>query len=251
MIDYRNAPEPGCSGGSRSRGLFVDRRSLTTLQRVIQTASIIAWFGTSLSAMVYVSGLSEKRLDQARSSSAMASLWFQPNGWIETTFLVPIMLGLIVLVLNLRLISKATILALLIATLIGGSATAMRAYVMVMDDQVLIHPALPWHPDIRFALAGATVTARGCSLWHSKNSTHHEIIFKVRGGPGAGQTVDLGEAAGRDLGAWLAVMRDYDDGYLPLPLGAGANAAHDANCLQYWLGQLDRQQQAEFTHLLS
>jgi len=157
--------------------IFLDQRSLTAWQKVIQAISIFTWVGVGLAAMAYVSGPREGWLDQARSTSTMTSLWFQP--------------------------------------------------------------ALPWRHDNRFALAGAMVTARGCRLWHSKSSTHHEIIFKVRGGPGGGQTIDLGEAAGRDIGAWLAVMRDYDDGYLPFPAQAGANAAHDADCMKYWLDQLD------------
>lgn len=234
----------------KSSGLFVNQRSLTARQKIIQTIGIFIWGGLGLAAVVYEAGPRERWLDQERSSSAMTSLWFQPDGWIVAAFMVPMMLGIVVLVLNLRPIIKLTMLAFLFAVLAGGSAIAQRGYVMVMDDQVLIHPSLPWHHDIRFALASATVTARGCRLWHSKSSTHHDIIFKVRGGPNGGQTVDLGQAASRDIGAWLAVMRDYDDGYLPFPAQAGANAAHDPDCLRYWLYGLSSQQASEFTRLL-
>ncbi len=251
MAGYRDLPGSAWPDRPRSRRLFLDQRSLTKWQKAIQAGSIFAWIVACGAAMVFLSGPNDKWLDQARFSTPMTSLWFQPDRWIETAFLVPMMLGLIVLILNVRQIAKLTALAFLLAVLIGASATAMRSYVMVMNDQVLIHPALPWNHDVRFALADATVTARGCHLWHSKNSTHHEIIFKVHGGADGGQTVDLGEAAGRDIGAWLAVMRDYDDGYLPFPTHAGANAAHDPNCMHYWLGQIDPQQQTEFTRLLS
>ncbi|WBO23609.1 hypothetical protein [Sphingomonas abietis] len=250
MADYRDMPGSARLDGERSGGLLIDQRSLTIRQKILQMASIFLWVSLGLAVVVYLGAPRDQWLDQARSSSAMTSLWFQPDGWIVTAFMVPMILGGVVLVLNLRAMLKLTVLALLFATLVGGTALAQRGYVMVMDDRVLIHPALPWHHDVYFALADATVTARGCHLWHSKSTAHHQIIFKVRGGPDGGQTVDLGEAADRDIGAWLAVMRDYDDGYLPFPEQAGRHAAHDPECLRYWLDGLSSQQASQFARLL-
>ena len=121
---------------------------------------------------------------------------------------------------------------------------------MVANDQVMIHPMLPWSSDTRFALSSAKVTARGCSLWHSKSSTHHQIIFKVRDNA-SGQEIDVGEAAGRSIPVWLQVLHDYASGQLSLPAVANAPAPHDDDCMHYWLTGLNAQQQAELSQLLS
>jgi len=235
--------------GGRRDGLMVDQRTLTPGQKAVQGLSIGAWVALCSVAIFYDLHWSDAWLDRVRATLTMPSLVFRPDGSTIAFFVMPMMAGMLIMVLNIRVITKLTLLALLLAAMIGGSAMAMRRYVVVMGDDVLIHPALPWHHDVRFALTDATVTARGCNLWHSKHSTHHQIIFRVRA-PGDGDTVDLGAAAGRDIGRWLTVMRDYGDGSLPMPTEARANAPHDPECLGYWRGGLGPPQAAEFTRLV-
>jgi hypothetical protein len=229
-------------------GRIAYRRPLTAGQQAALILGSIVWIGLCLAIITYVTGLSDRRLDLARSGTAMASLWFQPQGWISAAFVVPMVAGLLTLIFPIPGFAKIIAMPLILAVMIAASASASRAYVMVMDDHVLIHPALPWHRDARFALADATVSERGCRLSHDKHGMHHHIIFRVQG-PGA-PAVDLGNAAPRDIRTWLAVMRDYDGGGLPFPAQAGANAPHDPDCIAYWLQGLDPQQGAELNRLL-
>ncbi len=229
-------------------GRIAYRRPLTSAQKAALTLGSVVWIGLCLATVTYVTRLSNHRLDLARGGTAMASLWFQPQGWITAAFVVPMVAGLLTLLLPIRWFARIVALPLILAAMIGASATASRAYVMVADDHVLIHPALPWHHDVRFALADATVTARGCRLSHDKHGMHHHVIFRVQG-PG-GRAVDLGDAAPRDIRTWLAVMRDYDDGGLPFPAQAGAGAPHDPDCIAYWRDGLDPRQGAELDRLL-
>lgn len=249
MAMQKDRPEPSwpAQGGRRS-GLLIDQGALTPGQKMMQGLGIAAWVALCLVAVFYDLRWSDAWLDRVRASMTMPNLLFRQNGTTVAFFVLPLIAGMLVMVANVRLVTKLTLLALLLATMIGASAVAMRRYVVVMGDDVLIHPALPWHHDVRFALADATVTARGCNLWYSKHSTHHQIIFRVRAP--AGDTVDLGAAAGRDLGRWLTVLRDYGNGSLPLPTDARDHAPHDSQCMGYWLDGLGAQQAAEFTRLV-
>lgn len=251
MATYPDMPDTMRADRSGIARYLIDQKSLTLSQKVVQRLAMVAWLLASGGAAAWVSTFADGWLDQARASTPMTSLWFQSDNWIRAAAMIPLLAGLVVLLLDLQVVTKLTVLALTLAILMGGSAVAMRGYVMVTDDQVLIHPALPWHRDVRFALADATVLARGCRVWESRSSTHHQIIFTVRGGPGQGEVIDLGGAAAGHLRPWLTVLRDYDTGVLPLPTEAAARAEHDPDCLRYWLDGLDPQEGAELTHLLS
>lgn len=244
MAIYGDLPD-----GARSRRLFVDARTLPVRQRIAHFLGLMAWLALTVATTVSLADPADRSLDRARAGTRMASLWFRPDGPVRASIVVPLALGLIVLMLDLRAVTKVTLLALLYSAMMIGLTVAQRGYTVVTDDQVLIHPALPWRHDVRFALSQATVTERGCNLWHSRSGAHRQIIFKVRA-PDGGGTVDLGEAAGRNIGAWLTVMRDYDNGYVPFPAQAGVGAPHDPDCLRYWADGLPPQQAAELSHLL-
>ncbi|MGI4733005.1 MAG: hypothetical protein ACRYFW_14845 [Janthinobacterium lividum] len=248
MISYQETPVSPRSDVPGPQTRFSDQRSPAQVAQII---GMLAWFTVSMMTLFYLSRLSERSLDLARSHTGSTALWFQPDTWVIIAFLVPTMLAIVVLLLRLQPITKLTTLILLFAAMVGAAATAMTGYVMATGDQVLIHSPLPWRHDVRFRLADARVTAKGCHLSRSKSGTHHHIIFKVQGGPAGSETVDLGAAAARDLGTWLAIMQAYDNGSLPLPAEASANAAHDTGCIQFWLTDLDPQQRPELDHLLS
>ncbi|WP_242098407.1 MULTISPECIES: hypothetical protein [unclassified Sphingomonas] len=211
----------------------------------------LAWFIISIVTLSYLASLSDQWLELAQTRSGSSALYFRPGSPDTITFWIPTILAMIVLNLRMEAVTKLAVLILLFAAMIGSSAMAMTGYDVVTGDRVLIHSPVPWHRDVRFFLADARVTAKGCHYWHTRSGTHRRIIFQVQGGPGGEQTVDLGDAVEGNLGNWLAVMRGYDDGSLPLAAAAGTNTPHDPDCLRFWSTDLDQQQQAELSRLLS
>jgi hypothetical protein len=212
------------------------------------------WGVGCLGAMIYTIGLANRRLDEARAATSAASIWLQPQAeiWIVAAFTLSAMMGgiLIALPIPIRRVTKVIALVLLTVTMLGTSATALRSYIRVADDQVLIHPALPWHQDIRFALADATVVERKCIHYSAKGGPHHAIVFRIHGGPNGGQTIDLGQGAKRSIVPWLEAMRDYANGVLPLSKQGVPDTQEGRSCMSYWLRGLDQQHVTELSQLL-
>lgn len=211
----------------------------------------LAWFVISAVTLSYLSSLADHRLAFAQAGAGSTALYFHPDALEQITFWLPTVAAIILLNVRIQMVTKLTALTLLFAAMVGSSALAMTGYDVVTGDRILIHSPLPWQRDIGFALADARVTARGCRYDHTRSGTQRRIIFQVQGGPGGSQSIDLGDAAERNLVAWLAVMRAYDSGSLPLAAAAGANTPHDPACMQFWSTNLDQRQQAELGHLLS
>lgn len=128
------------------------------------------------------------------------------------------------------------------------SAMIARAFYGISGTTVIVRPLLPWQPDIRFALTDAVVTRRGCDHYggfHPRN----DVVFRVRYGRGAFDSIDLGQSIGRQtMPVWLRRMAPLTERPQGVSAVPGANV--DERCLHALGRELDEGQRLTLERLL-
>ena len=166
------------------------------------------------------------------------------------------------LVTNLPL--RLVMLSVIAAAGFGAAIGADRGFYGIVGSQVIVRPAEPWRPDIRFPLSAATPVLRRCHQEVHRGHLTNRVQFEVRySGPEGATDIDLGrDVRLSNVSRWLGAMGD--PGWAPL---AGAyktdtiqiapsvrvaymTGGNEPACMARYLSVLDADQQAHFARLL-
>ena len=254
MAEWRGQPGLFSTGGATPPVLAGSR--------IANVAAI--WFFGCLAAALLAMAWRSHQIAGWAMSTAGPSFWgsrHMPSVMVIAATIAMAFLPRLVSDLAVRLV-----LISLIAT-VGFSAAVVadRGFYGIVGSQVIVRPAEPWRPDIRFAVSDATLVLRRCYQEAHRGSLTNRVQFEVRySGPKGVTDIDLGrDVRLSNVTRWLGAMGDPS----PAPL-AGAdktdmiqvgpsvrlayvNGGNEPACVRRYLGVLDPDQQADFARLLS
>ena len=213
-------------------------------------AALIGFAGVAALALHY--GMHWLRFAQLKGWSGPdgAGYWgMLSNNW-DWGLLAVALAGFGVIKSGLTARTRLTLLVLVFAAGIAVEGLSLNPYLGIADGQVVVHPE-PGATDLRFALADATVVERKCTPHRTSSRTRYRVTFRVRP-PGAGEaTIDLGgDVDSWNAGRWLAAMRGYTSGRLPLPAGTAPGSAYTSICVARLGSRLDADQTAQLRRLV-
>lgn len=170
------------------------------------------------------------------------------SGWTWVGLGILAFIGLCISFSQLSVITKAASLLLILSASVAWDCVMMRSYHLIVGEDVLVQPLLPWHPASRFKLDDTKVLARGCE---EDGDDKDHVIFQVRYGANASESLDLGEGVGRrNADDWLKVMKPYATGSIALPPESVGDVPHDQRCFDEIAANLDPEQRATLIRLL-